>query len=109
MLSVGREQLDIPPWTAAALSLGYLQANNAASVHGLLLSEDMRSDRLVSVRHGHGIHTSPHGTVGFREEASKHGFPALPLNSPAEARLSVLGAKPDMQPKTGARPRLLLA
>ncbi|TNN76964.1 hypothetical protein EYF80_012810 [Liparis tanakae] len=32
-----------------------------------------------------GFITTPHCPVGFREEASKHGFPALPLNSPAEA------------------------
>lgn len=60
---VGREQLDIPLWAAAALGLGYFRGNNAASVRGLLLRVDMGSDRLASVRHGQGIHTSQHHTL----------------------------------------------
>lgn len=55
---VGREQLDIPLWAEATLSLGYFGlegdgGDNAGSVHGLL-SEDTGSDRLASVKRSKG-------------------------------------------------------
>ena len=107
---VGREQLDIPLWAAAALSLGYFRGTmQPLSTACYSVKTWAQTGLLVSgMARGFIHHNTTHCSLtgrGFREKASKQaGFPALPLNGPAEPPHNTLRAKPDVEPIPQQRP-----